>query len=725
MNFKVLLLATVVAGSLPILHLERNGGQYFDLPVELGSPPQSLHLRLDVVQGDVWVPDGSYFTPCNQMSSLETIESSTTETSSSSKSSTTTSTTTTTTHKDTTTTSTTLPQRVQATKEDDNSSTTSSDSQAATSTRTDSSYNETLSGETSTASPSNGCATGGVYIDYGSLYSAFVDIINKLEVAYAQATSYFEVYLSSITVSGIWFTDSMNMRVQHNNVTDDLKIWDVPFVVANSSNVVVGALALGYSQALGNTKTNYISNFVDNGLIKSNSYSLALSANNGTDPLLILGGVIGDLVSDEGLSQYDFVEILDESNDGATSNNAPAFPIFGWGVTSSSSGQSVTFSDSYNDRITVADYPKAALLDSRHAYNYIPYSTLVEMAIELNAYYLADLNVWITDCSIGDVGTIDIYLADEFSVKMPISNFIFPISVNGTGLIFESGDKACALAFLPDYLVGYSVMGTTFMKSAYIAVDNDNKQVAIGNLKNLVDNDDSDSDKEVTPVSKREIINDSTITAEPQNTMTIGNKDIIIGDQSSDDLIVSRSGRVYTVDGSTVTDYGYVFTESYAKPNGPNLIYTTFEGSMVYSYTNTERTVLVTAATTYSTNSISLPTGATSTSYSSYLPITSNTIPLASKFTDQQFTITIPSSISFTDSLASGTDISISGVEVVFETALGENGGVMSTSSERDTTIYAFSSLVTSIPKPVAAANTLSFNILHSVWWMLGLLCLI
>lgn len=728
MIFKFLPLVAVVAGTLPIFHLEAKGGQYFDLPVELGSPPQQLHLRLDVLQGDLWVPDYNYFTPCNaesevsgsQSSSSSTKSTETTKTTSSSSSS-----------------STTLPPRLP-----DRTSLTTTITQNSTDSDTaNSDYQTTVAVATfestsSSSSLTNNCAAGGVYINYGSLYSAYINIFQKIVVGYAGATEYVQTYLSTIFVNGVWYTDSMNIQVQNGNVTDGLKLWDVPFVLCNSSNVSTGALALGYSQLLDNVETNFISNFVDNEIIDSNSYSLALSANNGTDPQLILGGVIGDLITDDGLSQYSFVEIENEELD-KDNNNIPSFPIFGWGVTSRSTGESVVFSDSYNDRMSISSYPKPAVLDSRHAYNYIPYSTLVEMAIELNAYYLSDLNVWITDCSIGDIGTIDMYLADNFTIKMPISNFIFPISINGTGLTFESGGSACALAFLPDYRVTFSVMGTPFIKSAYIAVDNDNKQIAIGNLKGLLSDDDSRLDKrDILETDHKEDvvdeINDGDDNIENKIVsahQTIDdNKEIVIGGGSSDDLTVTRSGTLVTVNGSTLTDYGFVFTESYAKPPGPNLSTSTFNGTELFTVTNRDRTVLVTAATTYSTEEYTLPTDATSTMYSSYLPITSGTIPLASKYTDSTFTLTIPNTVSYTDSLAMGNSITISGGEIVFETGLGQNGIPLSTdanSSERDTTIYAFSSLVTSISKPSAAGNSISVNKLHSLWWVWGLICLL
>lgn len=758
------LLAAVAAATanntLPILHLEDKGGQYFDYPVEIGSPPQQLLLRVDVLQGDVWVPDAAYFTPCSVL--IDTGSQTLAAVASSSDAD----------NNNTTTSST---------------STTSATTTAALMTRSPSSKAKSrasASGSVAvsalqtqqTSSHTNLCAPGGVYVDYGSLYSGFISILDKIFEVYDSATTYSQTYLSSIFVKGIWTADSMNLQVQFDDQTADVRLWDVPFVVANASNVQFGALALGISQELQNPDTNFISNFVNNNLIKSNSYSLALSANNGTDPQVILGGVVKDLLTNYGLQVFEFLPVFNQIGSDL-SNTSPAFPIFGWGVTSGSTGQSVMFSETYNDRLEVASYPKPALLDSRHSYNYIPYSTLVEMAIELNAYYSSDLDLWVTDCSIGDIGTIDMYLADNFTIKMPISKFISPISVNSTGLVFQNGNSACALAFLPDYRLGYSLMGTPFIKSAYVAVDNENKVLGLGNLKTLlsdnnlgqisVDNstettesfDDSvavssdviptllssssisttettELEVTVTPTSASEdgttttfnryFGGDSTTETEKKHEIVITSepsiekRDTVIGGSTSE-LIVTKSGRVLTRNGQTLTDYGYIFTESYQKPGGPNLIASTFtdgdDNTITLTVTNRDKTVMITAVTTLTSESYQLASGATSTSYSLYVPITSGTIPFGTTYTYQPMTLTKPASVSFTDTLAVGTNVLISGGEVVFETRI---------SSERDTTFYAFSSLVTSITAHSAGANDLSLpSGMSWAWCILGLLYLI
>lgn len=649
MLLQLFLIPALVLATLPILHLDDVGGQYYDFPIQLGSPPQQIYLRLDLIQGDVWVPDAAYFSAC-----------------------------------------------------------------AATTTTTSSSSPTSSSSSTTTTS-SNACASAGVYQSYGSLYSAYIDILLKLETGIVEATQYLQTFVNTVYVWGVWFTDSVNIEFQNGNSTDDVRFWDVPFVLANHSNVVVGGLALGISQYLGDADSNFISNFINNGLIESNSYSVALSANNSTDPQLILGGVIGDLIDDQGLCAQKFVPVYNEvSGYGMKSgivDSIPAFPIYRWGVTSNTSGESLVFSNSYNDRMTISQYPKAAIIDSRHAYNYIPYSTLVEMAIELNAYYSSDLDIWITACDIGSVGTIDMYLTNNFTINMPISNFIFPIFINGTRLVFEGGEPACALSFLPDYYTGFSLMGTSFIKSVYLAVDNDDKQMAIGNLKNLLK--DKNLEKRVLTY----------------NNTTDNDKDVYIGDGNPTSQTVfttSSSGRLVTVDGVVKTDDGIVFTESYAKPEGPNLITTTFDGT-VFTITNNESTVMVTGATTLSSAKYSNVSGASSVTYTNYRPITNGNIPYATTYSSySDITLTIPSVISFTDVLQTSSAVTISAGEVVLETGLNNVPlGASKSAAVRDTTIYAFSSLVTSVSRQSAAANSLSINWLGYLWWVLGLLAFI
>ena len=527
------------------------------------------------------------------------------------------------------------------------------------------------------------CASIGVYDLLGSAYAAFIDIYTSLEVTVDNATSYLKVYLSDILVTGIWAVDNFAMSFRSPKF-ETLEFSNVPFVYANFSNVGVGSLALGISQSDNGFKYNFISNFVINGLISSNSYSLALGANNGTYPQLILGGVDKSLIysdpknnenPDSKMALFDFIPVQDESgmyinDNGGLSTTAPAFPVYGWGVTSSSTGQSVVFSSYYNARTEIASYPKPALIDSRHNYNFIPYSTLVEIAIELNAYYSSDLGIWLADCSVGDTGTIDLYLGN-YTIHMAISNFLNPALVKGTSLVFSSGDPACYLTFLPDYYLGYSLMGTPLLKNIYLAIDNENRQMGISQLQDQL----KDADivvSETTQVQRSEIL-DVDIETSVGDEQTSSEMD-----QKAVETTAAESHFSHGVTPLSQQELSRTMTVTTS---------TTISGSYVSTY----KTV-VTVSNVF--------TSVSATGDPEFYAIESGTIPFAERFTTvTSLTLTIPNYVVFTDTSVQSTEVYISGGEVFLQTN-GSNGGDTQAkkthSTETDSTIYAFSSLIVS-----------------------------
>lgn len=257
---------------------------------------------------------------------------------------------------------------------------------------------------------------------------------------------------------------------------------DTKFIFANASDVSTGGLGVGQG-GVGTADFNFLSGFVRGGLISSNSYSLALDPSDQMSPRLYLGGITTERFTGN-LYNFPFVPVVDESRSIITSNNGstdtlPVVPISGYGVTSNSTGKSLTFSQSYDDMMNQGWYPKPALLDSRTLYNYIPYSTLIQVAVELNAYYAASMASWLVDCNVAQSGTFDIYIGNT-AISVNISSIIYPAADgNDTNLFFMNGHEACVLALLPDYILGYSVLGTPFLKHAYLAVDNDGKQLAL------------------------------------------------------------------------------------------------------------------------------------------------------------------------------------------------------------------------------------------------------
>ncbi|KAG7801925.1 hypothetical protein KL944_002993 [Ogataea haglerorum] len=413
--------ASATVDWLPVFELRVRNNRAFDYTIEMGSPQQTLEVRLDVGNAILWVPGADNFTACPTTSPSSTPASSST------------------------------------------------------------------SGIASTYTTP--CAPFGVYDLNSSSSGSYFSSAKDMAVASVDDATRVDLsYLDGVGVSGYLAVDDFNFPIYDaykdgSSVNHSLSFQEITFLYANDSNVNTGALGLGIQ---GNDHSvSVLDFFKDGNFIQNSSYSLVTSALNNSDPVLILGGVSSTRISGD-FYQYDFIPVVDVTQrfvtvNGGYSDILPVVPITGIGVTASD-GDTVMFPRTFTEDNDTGTYPKPALLDSRTLYNFIPYSTLIELALELNAYYAGDIDMWLVDCDVGSVGTIDIHLGD-LVVNMPISSVLYEQkNDDGTDLVFQNGAKACALAFLPDNTLGYSLLGIPFINNIYLAVNNDYRTLAISNL---------------------------------------------------------------------------------------------------------------------------------------------------------------------------------------------------------------------------------------------------
>lgn len=629
---------------LPVIYFYPGNSLFFDYFIQVGENKQPAALRLDLVQGNVWLPATNSFVECSSTSSgveLPIV---------------------------------TLPSIGTAVQTVISTVVSTVSSDEVTTTSTEKSTRITMAVLDATYQQS--CASLGVYDILESIYAAFLDIYAFTETTIDNATYYFKLFASGILLEGIWAIDNFIFPYRSNH-SSALEFLNVPFVYSNFSNVGVGSLAVGISQNDYGYDYNFISNFVANGLISSNSYSVATGADNGTAPRLILGGIDQNLIyTDEAtcyMAIFDFLPTLDESglivtdNDGVT-DTIMSLPIFRWGVTSNTTGQSIAFAEFYDDRMQKGNYPKPALLDSRHLYNYIPYSTLIELAVELNAYYSSSLDIWIADCSIGDTGSIDLFLGN-YTIHMPISNFLTPATYNNTNLVFASGDSACFLRFLPDYRLGHSLLGSSFLRNIYLAVDNENKQFAVSPLQDQL----ADVDLYISYSTQTYIYDSATTTYEITSTgatETPERGDISVGLSSVSGISLNRT-----------------MTTSSLISRGKTPTALTFETTV--GPDNSRRT--------------------TGTKDPQYYAIESGILPFAHRFVNiTSLTLTIPQSIVLTDTIVQSTVVYISDGEVFVQTnnfAGTSATGSHTRASTQRSTIYGYTSYVTPISSVSASSN--------------------
>uniref|UniRef100_A0A060TFP0 ARAD1D16588p n=1 Tax=Blastobotrys adeninivorans TaxID=409370 RepID=A0A060TFP0_BLAAD len=126
------------------------------------------------------------------------------------------------------------------------------------------------------------------------------------------------------------------------------------------------------------------------------------------------------------------------------------------------------------------------LIDTTAGLSALPYTTIVELATQLNALYSSDLDVWVQSCSLRNLsGTVN-FRFQEAVIKVPIRDILVPLyrGVDGSEeYTFENGEPACALAFIDSESVGYSVFGNTFLNSVYLVMDVDNYRVGLAQAR--------------------------------------------------------------------------------------------------------------------------------------------------------------------------------------------------------------------------------------------------
>ncbi|CDK26810.1 unnamed protein product [Kuraishia capsulata CBS 1993] len=329
--------------------------------------------------------------------------------------------------------------------------------------------------ETASGCPSNGLydielSKSGHYFNQSSQLTINASYVNGNE----SDIQVNQTYLNYIEIFGNYVEDEVTFK---DDSGASYKLPDFVFVSANDSNVYSGGLGLG---APSGSSTSFLKAMVEEGYINSSSYSLSLNGINASYAELILGGLDSDRFIGP-LVEFDYIPILDtgETFGFAWSNDYPVIPLTGLGVTSSS-GKSLTFSRSFTDGFTSGSYPRPALLDSRLLYSFLPYSTLIEIAVQVNAYYSSDLDTWLVNCNVSRTGFLDFHFGN-LTVMIPLVELLYEAYDNNNTLLrFQNGDTACSLAILPDYYTGYTVLGTPFLRSIYMAVDVDSRKIAMG-----------------------------------------------------------------------------------------------------------------------------------------------------------------------------------------------------------------------------------------------------
>lgn len=134
--------------------------------------------------------------------------------------------------------------------------------------------------------------------------------------------------------------------------------------------------------------------------------------------------------------------------------------------------------DSNTDRA-----PERAVLDSGATNAVIPDSVADSLYQITGATWIPEFNTAVVPCSFRDVaGNFTFTFAETASVTVPMSNMIYPATINGTAVpIPYSTEDACVFGFAPKTAFGVdgSILGDVFLRSAYVVYDMENKRIGI------------------------------------------------------------------------------------------------------------------------------------------------------------------------------------------------------------------------------------------------------
>jgi len=237
-------------------------------------------------------------------------------------------------------------------------------------------------------------------------------------------------------------------RVQYGDFSGDMT-----FGIATNANYV-GQLGLGFRNyqktSLQSTlnESSFLEQLVRKGDISSNAYSFQLGINNASEGTLLLGAV--DHRKYEGTLQK--VKMVDMYTDGADSVLILLDGILG---------------SDFSSELNIA-------VDIRMEYTTLslPVGAFNELIAHLNA--VRAYNKYLVPCDLLDLTDLVSFYFSGVEIQVPVRDLIFQNAYFGCEISIDERDK-------PPYL------GQDILKSAYVVVNLDNKEVALAQASNSPD----------------------------------------------------------------------------------------------------------------------------------------------------------------------------------------------------------------------------------------------
>lgn len=291
------------------------------------------------------------------------------------------------------------------------------------------------------------------------------------------------------TLSGV--TVSSDAILTNNSIT----LKNASFVNVDSQGVDYGALGLaGPAHSANDIASNplispitFLEKLKQDRIIDTLSYSLWLGNRTSDHPYnltkpypsdyegkLLLGGVDPSLFHGP-FYQFEMIPYIDSQATTVTKG----YPILPMGPVYMSA------KDGKKLNMTSEQYLEPVLLDSSLHDIYLPTSAIIQIAIQLGATYVQSLDGWSVPCDIGRKGAHLDFTFDGMTIRVPIQDLLsHTIDTTSSEKQFADGGPACLLKLSSNDNIGFNVLGTSFLKNAYVAVDMEGSMVALAQAKN-------------------------------------------------------------------------------------------------------------------------------------------------------------------------------------------------------------------------------------------------
>ncbi|KAJ5660881.1 uncharacterized protein N7484_000253 [Penicillium longicatenatum] len=213
---------------------------------------------------------------------------------------------------------------------------------------------------------------------------------------------------------------------------------------------------------------NIIDSMADQGLINSRAYSLWLNDLDSGEGNILFGGY------DTEKFKGNLTPIAIQPEEESGTITTMTIPWTSLSITDPTQG---TIS------LTGDNFTEGALLDSGTTLSYIPVDLFNRLASIANVYSDYDGNSYV-DCAIVQEykGTLNVGFggSDGPVIPVPFSEFCPPMmDVDGNSMTLSNGHDACWFGFQPNVDFEPTILGDTFLRSAYVVYNIDRKEIAI------------------------------------------------------------------------------------------------------------------------------------------------------------------------------------------------------------------------------------------------------